>query len=431
MMINGGYDDKNDSARTVIVVNQDKTLASLSHGQAEWLHPWHIQISPEYSDDQEIYQKLVELHIKEKIQRGDQISGIKNTSLTNVSYFAKIFAGEYEISELRMPNGQIKQILTRVASVMNANIRLDIPLSLKELESELSEHGHVLIRSGEPINEQQIVNLLANNRSVMDYRYGNTARKQVNNTIKAVEVTPWSKELMVSAHNEMTYHTEFPKNMAFLCIEPSESGGETTIYDCAKAFENLSPLMQRKVTDHNVICHKRYTKQTDHSRYPSWQQVLGEGSTCEEAMNHFTSIGYRCIQFQEEEQGEMIDVLETILIRPMVYHYQGKLCLHSSIVPLAPYWYAQLWPEKRAPLSATWDNEEPFTYEEFYEMDEALLLARIRYHGWQKHDVLVIDNLRIAHGRLPFIGKRVIGALMAQPAHFVLADDQWTVEMLA
>ena len=58
-----------------------------------------------------------------------------------------------------------------------------------------------------------------------------------------------------------------------------------------------------------------------------------------------------------------------------------------------------------------------------------MLSARISYGGWQKHDVLILDNPRVAHGRLPFIGNRVIGVLMTQPAHFTVADAQWTVDV--
>ena len=76
-------------------------------------------------------------------------------------------------------------------------------------------------------------------------------------------------------------------------------------------------------------------------------------------------------------------------------------------------------------------SKESFTYEEFYELDEAILLSRIRYGGWQSNDVLILDNIRIAHGRQPFIGKRLIGVLMAQPTRFTDEDGQWALDFVS
>lgn len=392
---------------------------------AELPHPWHIEVPDTYADDPNIYQILLDLHTRADLRVGDIITGIKRSSLTNVGYIAKIFAGEYNVKESELSNGQVKQTLTRVPNIINANIVQEIPHSSEALAAELRKHGHILVRSGISIDEQHVLKLLGNGEA-MDYRYGNTAREHVKGS-KSLKVTAWPKELMLPAHNEMTYHLEFPKSIVFLCKEPSEYGGETSIYDCAKAFKALSPVMQKKVTHHNVVCCKRYVEHVDHSRYPSWQQVLGEGTSCENIIEHFVSLGYQCTQIQETDQGRTTTVVETSLTRPMVYYYHGEPCLHASMIPLVPYWYGQLWPDKVPPLTAIWDNGEPITPAEFHELHDAMLSARIRYGGWQKHDVLILDNPRVAHGRLPFMGNRVIGVLMTQPAHFVLTNGQWQV----
>ena len=60
-------------------------------------------------------------------------------------------------------------------------------------------------------------------------------------------------------------------------------------------------------------------------------------------------------------------------------------------------------------------------------MHGALKSARIVYNNWQENDVLILDNLRIAHGRLPFMGKRVLGTLMAEKTHFEFKGNEWIV----
>ncbi|MBD2607032.1 TauD/TfdA family dioxygenase [Scytonema hofmannii FACHB-248] len=396
-----------------------------------WLHPWHINIPAKYTDDREVYQTLINLHIRGNIQIGDIITGIRSSSLTNLAHVAKIFTGEYDtISEFKYSSEKEIQALTRVTGSTNAEICTDLPKSIEDLTVKLRKNGHVLIRNLVSIDEHSIVTILGGAGQLMDYRYGNTVRENIKNS-QALKVTTWPRELMLPAHNEMTYHIEFPTKIAFLCQEPSKYGGETSLYDCAKSFEYLSREMQQKVTHQDVICRKRYVQQDNHNHYPSWQQVLGKGSSFNEAIEHFTSLGYQCNYFLPEnqavEQNVSSTIIETTLPRPMVYSYQGRQCLHASMVPLVSHWCNQLWPDVTPPLTVTWENGEPITHDEFNEMNEAILSARINYGGWQKNDVLIIDNLRIAHGRLPFLGQRSIGVLMAEPARFVAEKGNWAV----
>ncbi len=400
----------------------------------EWPHPWHIALTAEQCEDRDLHQKLTNLHMQGDIQVGDVLTMVKRPnsvrpSLEHAGYLAKMFAGEYVVQEEQLDSGAIRQTLTRIQSTINANVLSEVPANSSVLETELQKHGHVLVRVGEPVEENKVLKLLIGDGKPMNYRYGNTNRKKVKGT-SALEVTPWPEHLNILPHSELTYHTEFPKRMSFICHVPPEQGGETSLYDCAVAYDLLPTALQEKLTQQNVSFRKRYVYKLDQSRYPSWQQVLGEDATANELMAHFRDMGYDCVLFQENDNGELIDVVETQLTRPLVYEYHGRRCLHSSVIGIAPYWYKRMWPDKQPPLTATWENEEPFLMSELSQMEDALLAARIRYNQWREHDVIILDNPRIAHGRLPFKGERVIGALMAQPAQFVKQDGQWTVEAI-
>ena len=46
--------------------------------------------------------------------------------------------------------------------------------------------------------------------------------------------------------------------------------------------------------------------------------------------------------------------------------------------------------------------------------------------GWQQGDLLMIDNLRMAHGRLPFLGERRILFAMSEPCRHPAAFGEPT-----
>lgn len=309
-----------------------------------------------------------------------------------------------------------------------ANIRNTMPASTEELIDELNEHGHILIRMDRPLNEDKIIELIGQRENLMSYRYGNQERKAISGS-KFINVTLWPMEMDILPHNELTYHTEFPQYLCFMCKKPAQYGGETTIYDCEKAFSNLTYSFQKEAIEKNVIFVKKYVKQQNDSKYSSsWTQVLGENSTAEDAISFWTKQGYSCSRYQESENGSIIDIVETQIKRPIAYNYKGKICLHSSIVGFATYWYREVWGDKQPQVEVQWEDGTPLSDEQVKNMEKALRLAQIFYNNWQQNDVLILDNLRIAHGRLPFKGERLVGVLMGGKACFEFKEKKWIVK---
>lgn len=407
------------------------TQAGQSITLEELSHPWHIQISDDLANNPELYQKLVKMHIAGDIQVGDKITGIWQANLCNICYIAKIFDDEYEVLTESAASKAGQKTVVRVPGNIGANIHTELPASPNELKSEFEQYGHIIVRPGKVIEEEKILEIFGPHE-LIDYRYGNTERKQIQGS-RALNVTAWPEELMIPAHSEMTYHLEFPKLVVFICKETSQYGGETSIYDCARAYQNLPSELKAKIQNRDALCCKRYVKSKQHHRYPSWCQVLGANASAEDAIEHFHLLGYSCEKFQEEEPDGCVTVVETRLQRPMVYRYRNMLCLHASMVALTPYWYDQLWPDDAPPLIAVWDDGTAISQEEFYMLHDAMLSARISYGGWQQHDILILDNPRMAHGRLPFIGRRQIGVLMAQSLSFsstkTKAGQRWCVNL--
>lgn len=421
------------TAASLIVAGANNTLigcaASDDAEQVETLpHPWHVVISAEQIESRLLRRQLTELHLKGNIEPGDVVTTRKHHSVGNIGYLGMIFSGEYQLHEYALPDGAVGLNIVRVDPVIDANIVRSVPTSAADVQAQLDEHGYLLIRPGEPVSDGKFLELLVGDGEVVDYnRYGNTPRPKMESA-ELTRVVDWPHDILVIPHNELTYHTTFPMKLAFVCKQPATFGGETVMYDCARAFANLSPELQRKAVEHHVVIERFYVKQTDRVGHPSWTRVLDEQATVDDVIEHFTSLGIQCTLVQDEDNGQMIDVIHTRLARPLSYEYQGRQCFHVTIPGIAPYWYTLSSPGNPAPYKVTWDSGEPVAATEYQQMEEASLAARILYGGWQKNDILFMDNLRIAHGRHPLIGPRVLGARLARPGRFVRNGNRWGVE---
>ena len=387
----------------------------------------NLVLSNENLQQSETWEKLKELHILGEIKPGDRISTETGDITNTLSRLAKMFAGEYQVIQRTLADGNFQEELVRISSPITANICHEIPESTEQLTSQLKEYGHILIRTGQPLDQDQIIKLIGGSKKLMNYRYGNQERKQVPGSIY-LNVTPWQQEMDILPHNELTYHTEFPQNVCFICKQPTEYGGETTIYDCQQAFANLSPSFQKEAIEKNIIFAKKYVQQRNHPKYSSWQQMFDENTTTEEVIAHWTTFGYTCLLHQESENGEIIDIVETQIERPIAYNYNGNTCLHASIVGVAPYWYREIWQDKEPQVMLKSEDGELYPEERVQEMEEAIKSARIFYNNLQENDVLLLDNPRIAHGRLPFRGDRVVGVLMGGKGCFEFQENGWVVE---
>ena len=153
-------------------------LTNLTHN-----HSWDLVLSKEDSQQPEIWEKLKELHILGEIKPGDRISTETGDLTNNLSRLAKMFAGEYRVIDRTLADGNFQQELLRISPSSTANICNEMPASTEQLESQLNEHGHILIRTGQPLNEDKIVELIGGRERLMNYKHGLNERKKVPDSI--------------------------------------------------------------------------------------------------------------------------------------------------------------------------------------------------------------------------------------------------------
>jgi hypothetical protein len=218
--------------------------------------------------------------------------------------------------------------------------------------------------------------------------------------------------MTLSLHNELSYADMWPERLFFFCLVPAQSGGETSIADSRAILAALDPQVVERFRTRGI----RYIRNLSPlkgSGY-SWQEAL-ETDDPAEAERQCERIG---AQWEWADGG----VLRISQLRPAtaLHPVTGEEVwfnqadgFHPSALDPATYAaaLAEVGSEDRFRLNVGYGDGSPIEREALDHI-RGVLRAQTIPHRWQQGDVLVLDNLLTAHGRLPFTGRRKIALAM-------------------
>jgi alpha-ketoglutarate-dependent taurine dioxygenase len=198
----------------------------------------------------------------------------------------------------------------------------------------------------------------------------------------------------------------------FFALVPPEKGGETPIVDSRKVYQSIPPDVRDRFEEKGVMYMRNYGTGID----LSWQEAFqtSEKSQVEEY----------CRQAPVDWEWLDGDRLRTRQTRPAVARHpdtgellwfnQAHLFHVSNLEADVRSSMREVFGEQDLPRNAYFGDGTPIP-------DSDLDAVRAAYHAnevafpWQKGDVLMLDNMFVAHGRNPYKGARRILAALSQP----------------
>jgi alpha-ketoglutarate-dependent taurine dioxygenase len=241
-------------------------------------------------------------------------------------------------------------------------------------------------------------------RSFFDENYAeNGEHVMLNANIATPVFFPPDKQLLW--HNENSFNHLWPTKIIFCCAEPPTWGGETPIVDSRRVFE----LIPAKVRDVFLSKGVMYQRNYGENLGLSWQAVFKTTDRSEVEEN--------CRRNRMEFQWKSGDRLRTRCVRPAVIRHpvigepswfnQGQHWHISCLDPETRWSLEALYAEEDLPRNLYFGDGSPIP-------DEYMNTILDVYRGlevsfpWRKGDVMVVDNVLVAHGRNPFEGPRKI-----------------------
>ena len=280
------------------------------------------------------------------------------------------------------------------------------PLVRSELGASLLEHGALLFRGFAvegPRDFQAFTDAIG---SVRDYVGGNSPRSEVLDRVYSS--TEYPRNLELALHNEMAYLGRWPARLAFCCMTPAEEGGETPIADCRRILGALTPKLVEKLEQKKV----RYIRNLHggHGTGLSWQASFRTEDRA--------AVEARCREDGATWEWSDTGDLRTTIVRDAltthprsgerVYFNQIVLWHHSSLAPkLRDIYAATGMSPDDFPHNCTWEDGASISDDEVAEM-RACVAGCTTAFPWYRGDVLLIDNVLVAHGRRPYRGARQI-----------------------
>lgn len=274
------------------------------------------------------------------------------------------------------------------------------------VESCLTDKGAVLFRGFQVSTAEDLEGIVTSlTPELVNYIEGSSPRMRITN--KVYTSTEYPPEFDISLHNELSYAHRWPGKLFFLCLHEPQSGGETPIADSRKIFQLLDKAVLEKFLQLGV----KYVRNLHGGRGVglSWQTVFETEDKAE--VERYCQEGK--IEFAWTRRGG----LRTSQIRPAAVKYPktGEMLWfnqvdqwHPSNLPAASRQAMHsLMKEADLPINAYYGDGSPLEAEVLTEIRRAVGQATVK-NPWRAGDVLLVDNMLVAHGRSSYVGPRKI-----------------------
>lgn len=282
--------------------------------------------------------------------------------------------------------------------------------NLELVERKLLEHGAILFRGFGMSNVKDFeafARVIA--PELANYVEGSSPRIMLGD--KVYTSTEYPPEYFVSLHNELSYAHRWPGKLLFFCaVEPRE-GGETPIADSRKVLQRLSPQLLERFTAKGV----KYLRNLHGGLGAglSWQTVFETSDRAR--VEEYCREGGIEIAWKDDGGLWTSQVRQAVTTHPrtgeQVWFNQVDQWHPSNLGEEVARALIATTREEDLPISAYHGDGSPLAAEDLDEIRQAYRDVMVTF-PWRQKDVLVVDNMLVAHGRMPFTPPRRVMVAM-------------------
>ncbi|MGH9362501.1 MAG: TauD/TfdA family dioxygenase [Thermoanaerobaculia bacterium] len=279
------------------------------------------------------------------------------------------------------------------------------------IAERLLRHGGILFRGFGPRSVADFERLTAAfGADLLEYSYRSTPRSQVSDRIYTS--TEYPADQYIPMHNEMSYTSSWPLKIWFFCAQPAASGGATPVADSRRVYERIRPPVRERFERLGVL----YQRNFGHELDLPWESVFQTADRA--AVEELCRAAGLEFEWKAGNRLRTRQVCPAVARHPRtgepVWFNQAHLFHVSSLQPEVREALLAEFAEEELPRNTYYGDGAPIEEEVLEEVREAYRLEAVTF-PWEQGDLLMLDNMLMAHGREPFTGPRKILVGMAEP----------------
>ncbi|KUN63897.1 hypothetical protein AQJ46_30695 [Streptomyces canus] len=226
----------------------------------------------------------------------------------------------------------------------------------------------------------------------------------------------WPPDEPMCLHHELSYAAEVPATLVFGCLAAPAEGGCTRLADSQRVLAALPAELVERFTRHGWLLTRMY-----HGIGVPWSEAFGTGDRA--------AVDAYCAAESVQHTWLPDDRLQTRQRRAAVVRHprsgapvwfnQAAFLNELTLDPVIREYLVDVYGPAGLPFNTAYGDGTPIDAETVEAVNAAYRDAAVS-EPWRTGDVLVVDNIRSAHSREPFEGRREVVVVFGDP---VRLDD--------
>ncbi|MFD2422732.1 TauD/TfdA family dioxygenase [Amycolatopsis pigmentata] len=279
------------------------------------------------------------------------------------------------------------------------------------LRDAVAEHGAILVRGLglRDADEVTDVFLAAARTGLMTEREAFASRSAYAEGVYSS--SRWPPNQPMCMHHELSYRLEFPGLMLFACLTAPAEGGVTGVADATTVLEALPADLVDRFTRHGWLLDRSYNDEIGASVAEAF------GTDDRAAVEAYCRAN--AIEFEWRDGGLRTRQRRSAVVR---HPLTGARCWFNQIAFLSEWtmepevreYLVDVYGADGLPFTTRFGDGEPIGEDVVGLLNEIYEAGTAR-EPWQAGDLMLVDNIRVAHSREPYSGPREVVVGMADP----------------
>ena len=274
------------------------------------------------------------------------------------------------------------------------------------IENQLLKHGALLFRGFDVSSISDFEKFAEAACTELFGEYGDLPRERESDRV--YQATPYPEEKTILFHNESSHLHCWPTRQFFYCVKPAEEGGETPIVDCRQVYAAIPKEIIHEFEQKQLMYVRNFTEGLD----VRWQDFFktddprGVEAYCRSAHIEYEwkSDGLRTRQrrpaiMKHPKAGEKVFFNQMQLHHISCLAWEVREALLSIFTP------------DNLPRSVYFGDGSPIE-DSLVQIIQDIYWQNSFSFLWQQGDILMLDNMLVAHARKPYRGARKIAVAM-------------------